>query len=103
MFKNRAVGTFTLGVSFVYLGVIFLINAMSHLIAYDFILYVWPAILILLGIEVLVNYALGKEQKTRYDGVSIFLLIILTLFSLCMGAVGFAVEHNAELHQLIRG
>ncbi len=103
MFKNRAVGTFTMGICFVVFGAIFFINAISHVIPYDFVLYAWPVILILLGIEVLVNYALNKEEKSHYDGTSIFLLIALTLFSLCMGAVGFAVEHNAELHQFIRG
>lgn len=103
MLKNRAVGTLTLGISFVVFGVFFLTNAVFDVIPYTILFTLWPVILILLGVEVLVSYAMNKTENTRFSGVSIFLLVLLTLFALSAGAVGYAIENSGALIKAFRG
>jgi len=103
MFRNRPIGSFTLGVSFVVFGVFFLINAVSDIISYTLIFTLWPFVLILLGIEVLVSYAFNKSEPSKYSGVSIFLLVLLTVFALGAGAVGYAIENSDALITAFRG
>jgi predicted membrane channel-forming protein YqfA (hemolysin III family) len=103
MLRNRAVGTLTLGISFVAFGVFFLYDAVTNSISYTVIFVLWPLVLVFLGLEVLISYFLNKEQPTKYSGVSIFLLVLLTMFSLGVGAVGYAVQNSETLLRLFRG
>jgi uncharacterized membrane protein HdeD (DUF308 family) len=103
MLRNRAVGTLTLGICFVAFGVFFLYDAVTNSISYTVLFVLWPLVLVFLGLEVLISYFLNKEQPTKYSGVSIFLLALLTMFSLGAGAVGYAVQNSEELLRLFRG
>lgn len=103
MFRDRAVGTLTLGVCLVAAGGLFLANTLFHLASWELVLRVWPAVLVLLGLEVLLSCAFNPDSKLRFSGVSVFLLILLTLFSIGIGAAGFAVEHTDELRALFYG
>ncbi len=93
MLKGRRVGTFTSGIVLVVFGVLFLLHTMFRNIDYAFIFSLWPIILILLGIEIVISYAVNKNETMRYDGGAIALMIILALFAMCMGAVQFAIEN----------
>ena len=99
MSKERT-GTITLGISLVGLGILFLIHQFFPFLTYRILMMVWPCILILLGIEILASYFLAKDAPLKFDGVSIVLIILLTLFSLGMAAVDFALQYAEELCHL---
>lgn len=99
MFKKRT-GTITLGISLIGLGVLFLVHQFFPFLTYQILMMVWPCILILLGLEILVSYILGKDSPLQFDGVSIFLTILLTLFSLGMAAVDFGLQYAEKFYNL---
>ena len=52
-----------------------------------------PVVLIVLGIEVLI-YAARPDVKIKYDGISIFLCIIIMLTAGASGAVAAVARHS---------
>lgn len=76
--RSRRAGTFTLGLTLVLAGVLFLLHLFQpSLISYPFIFRLWPVILIFLGIEVLAAYLINREEKLLYDGWAVLLIILL--------------------------
>ena len=84
--KRRRVGTFTLGLSLIMLGVMVPLSLIFHEEALRFLQFS-PIVLVFLGIEVLYYAIRYKDGKLRYDGLSIFLVILLTVISLGASAV----------------
>jgi hypothetical protein len=95
MLKGRRVGTFTAGITLVVFGVFFLLHTILQKFDYQFIFKLWPVILIFLGIEIIISYIVNKDEKVRYDGGAIALIIILAFFAMAMGGVQFVIE-NAQ-------
>ena len=93
MFKGRRVGTLTAGIILVVFGVLFLIHSIGFHLNYQFIFSLWPIILILLGIEIVISYIVNKDEKIRYDGGAIALIIVLAVFAMCMGGMEFVIEN----------
>lgn len=93
MLKGRRVGTLTAGVVFVAFGILLLIHTIFKTIDYTMIFKFWPVIIILLGIEILFSYIFNRQEKLRFDGGSIALMIILTIFASCMGFMQFLIEN----------
>jgi hypothetical protein len=93
MIKGRRVGTFTAGITLVVFGVLFLLHTIVGQLSYQFIFSLWPVILVLLGIEIVISYIVNKDDKMRYDGGAIALIIILAVFAMVMGGVQFAIEN----------
>lgn len=80
MIKQRRVGTFTLGITLILIGImvpLILIFKDKAILLLQFA----PIVLVFLGVEVLIYAIKFKEDKLRYDGVSIFLVIMLTVVS----------------------
>jgi hypothetical protein len=79
--QSRRVGTLTLGILLIILGILYLLITVFNIPLEKKILDFWPLILVSLGIEVLVlnDKALKKDLPLRYDFIS-FLLIIIMLF-----------------------
>ena len=102
MARPRAVGTLTLGVALVIFGVFFLANTIIGSMPYEFIFMLWPAVLILLGAEVLLAHALNREEKAKFSGVSIFLLALLVVFALGMGTIGYVLQNSKRLLEISR-
>lgn len=98
--RTRRLGTLTLGASLVIFGVLFLISKISGAITYELIFTLWPCILILLGIEIIATYIINKDTVMKYDGVSIFLLIALSFFSIAMVGADFLLHHATELYHI---
>lgn len=95
MIKNRRVGTLTAGISMVVFGSLFLIRlAVPTILTIRMIASLWPVVLILLGVEILIAYAMNKEDKMRYDAGSVVLIIVLSLFTVCMAWAQIAMEYN---------
>ncbi len=83
--QPRRVGTVTLGVTLILLGILiplalFLGENMWRL------LQLAPVVLLCLGVEILVYSIRYKHDRFKYDGLSIFLVVLIT-FSTLLGAM----------------
>lgn len=88
--QGRRVGTITLGITLVVVGILYLlINFFNLSIDADMIKF-WPIILISLGIEVMVfnHFSVKGKYTLKFDIVSIFLVMILLFFSFGLYAFG---------------
>jgi len=83
------VGSITLGLILIASGILVLISNILGVSFFEQIIIWWPAVLIVLGIEVLISFFLSQEQPStvHYNGVSIFLIIILIFGMLGMGGL----------------
>ena len=99
MNNPRRVGTVTLGAFLVISGVLFLINQFTNLIGYRLLLALWPGVLILLGIEILVYCFFNKEERLRYDGGAIFIIMVLSFFAAVMAGIEFLILNADTLMQ----
>ena len=104
--RHWRVGTLTMGLVLIGFGVTLLIGQIQGISTIDLIYKWWPIVLIMLGIETLVFVYSTKDGETRvrFDGFSIFLIIILILFTiggygikLVMDNSNFSFNHNNVL------
>ena len=80
--RRWRVGTLSLGVLMIVVGVVMLAAQFKQVAVLDMLLRWWPLILVLIGAEILWHVYTSKEQepKVKYDVFSIFIIIII-LFS----------------------
>ena len=90
--KVRRAGTFTLGLVLVAAGVLLVLSSFLPSFDMRWALRLAPVVFIGLGIEVLI-YAARPDVKLKYDGVSIFLCIVLVCGAGCGAIVGRALEY----------
>ncbi len=86
MNRSRKVGVFTLGMSLIIFGILFILKTIFANTSFLFILKLWPIILILLGFEILISYIINKDDTYKFDGVSIVILIVMAFFSMIMAS-----------------
>ena len=81
--RKWRVGTVSMGIMLVAVGLLLLVSELIGLSGAMLILRWWPVILIILGIEILAFIFLSKEDqpKIKFDGLSIFLTIFIILVS----------------------
>jgi hypothetical protein len=86
--KKWRVGTLSMGLSLVLLGIILFLSQWSGLQAFDAFISWWPMIFVLLGLEIIVYLALGRKEDSRisYDILSLFFVGVL-----CIGCLGFTM------------
>lgn len=89
--KVRRVGTFSLGLMLVAIGAIQLARIFMPNVNVLSVVKYAPMVLIVLGIEVLI-YAARPDVKIKYDGISIFLCIIIMLTAGASGAVAAVAQ-----------
>ena len=84
--KQMRVGTFSLGILLVIIGMLILFGGIKGVSGALLILKFWPIILISIGIEVLyfVYKNKGEEVKLKYDVLAIFIFVILVIISSCV-------------------
>lgn len=80
--RTHRVGSITTGLSMIAFGILFIIHLFFGTIGYDMIFRLWPCILVGLGVEILISNAV--KDKFVYDKGAIFLLIMVSLFAMCM-------------------
>lgn len=87
--RRWRVGTLSLGVMMIVLGVVMLAAQFKQVTIIDSLLTWWPLILVFIGGEILMNVYTSKEQEPRvkYDGFSIFIIMIIVFFSIGMYAL----------------
>ena len=94
MLKGRRVGTLTSGTVLIVFGILFLLRLVFPAINFSIISSLWPIILILLGVEILISYMVNKEEKIKYDTGAIFLVIVLSFFSMGMALMELAIKYE---------
>ena len=93
MKNNRRVGTFTVGLVLIVFGTLFLLHTFVPSISFQFIFTCWPLILILLGLEILSSLFWKGEEKPKYDGAAIFLVLVMACFAMGMALMQFVMEN----------
>lgn len=97
--KTRKVGTITTAVCLILVGVLLALRVFLPNIDYLMIARLSPLILVLLGLEMLFAAARKKDEKLRYDLLSIFLCFLLIGGSMAAALVPeyFYRRHEANL------
>lgn len=91
--RVHRVGSVTTGMTMIGFGILFLLRLCFEWISYEIIFKLWPLILVGLGIEILIsNFA---DRKYVYDKAAVFLLILVTFFSVCMAGVDVCCTYLA--------
>jgi hypothetical protein len=81
--RQWRVGTLSMGILLIGVGIALLLEKVNGIGTAALIFRWWPVVLILLGCEIL-GYAYFSNQespKIKYDGLSIFIVIIIIMFS----------------------
>lgn len=97
--KQRRVGTFTLGLMLIFIGIlvpISLIYKEQALYLFNFL----PLVLVALGVEILIYALKFKEEKLRYDGLSIFFSIVITFVAVSAAGVGNVIDRAAAVSEV---
>ncbi|MEG0691888.1 MAG: hypothetical protein RR444_02275 [Oscillospiraceae bacterium] len=84
--KQRRVGTFTLGLTLILIGILIPMTLFFKDKAL-LLLQFAPIVLVMLGVEVLIYAFKIKDGKLKYDGFSIFLVIMITIVSISTASV----------------
>lgn len=83
--REHRVGSITAGISLILFGLAFFLNEIGVISDMGIILKLWPLILIGIGVEILICNR--KETNIIYDKGAVFLMILMTGFSMMM-AIG---------------
>ncbi|CEG26386.1 hypothetical protein [Bacillus sp. B-jedd] len=86
--RTWRVGTFTMGAALLFLGVLLLFSQFADYSLYTVMLSWWPALLIILGAEILLFLFVQKKENAflKYDLLSIFIVGLLGT-----AGIGFAI------------
>ncbi len=93
---QRRVGSITLGISLIVFGVLFFLRTFTELVSFEFVLKLWPLVLIIFGFEVLIAVGKKKGQTFKFDFVSLAMTAILLGSSACMAALQLLIEQNPD-------
>lgn len=91
----RRVGTFTLGLTLVILGVFVPLALYFGGNAWKLLQFA-PVVLLCLGVEILIYAIRFKTEKFRYDGLSIFMVVLITFVTLIGSLIGPPIAHAAS-------
>ena len=95
MKRTHRIGTVTLGLILVVLGILLLLRLIFPVLDYELIFRLWPVIFVVLGIEVLVS-SWKPEAQLQYDGAAIFLMVTLVVFAMCMAGLDWVFTHYPQ-------
>jgi membrane-bound ClpP family serine protease len=99
--RKWRVGTFSMGILLILVGILLLLGELSGISSVKLIFTWWPLILITLGLEVLAHvYFSGQESPTvKYDGFSIFIILLIIIITLLVYGVRFAMLNIPEIKE----
>lgn len=97
--RTKRVGTLTLGIILIIGGILFILKTLNIMTDYRWLFTLWPVILILLGSEVLAFNFSRKEEKLKYDGGAIVLLIVLSLITFTLAGAEYILTN--QIHSIV--
>lgn len=89
------IGTITLGIILILFGSLFLVHIFLPSLSFAFIFKLWPAVFIILGLEILCS-KFRQDLEITYDFAAIWLLFFLMLFAAFMGILEIGIEEFPE-------
>ena len=94
--RIHRVGTITLGTMLIAFGILFLSRLFFETINYEFILRLWPFVLISLGCEILYANLKStyKSNNFIYDKTAFFLVIVLSFFAIAMATAESFINYT---------
>ncbi|PGS54571.1 DUF4097 family beta strand repeat-containing protein [Bacillus sp. AFS041924] len=105
--RNWKVGSLTAGIILIAIGLLWFLQNFISIPYTKILINAWPVACILLGIEILLNHFVRKEESLRFHGFSIFLLIVMMVVSilfsighLFMKEIGYTFKSkNVEINE----
>ena len=101
--RSIRVGRNTFGITLIIFGISAILQMFLKFEIFRYILMLWPAIFILLGIEI-IYYNNKKDVKIKYDVAGIILLFCIVGFGSLMAFGSFAINdvlYNGDIKQAI--
>ncbi|MEG1947622.1 MAG: DUF5668 domain-containing protein [Lachnospiraceae bacterium] len=98
--RTRRVGSITCGSILIIFGVLFLTHMFYPALSLEFIMKLWPMILIMLGGEMIVANLRNKGAEAellKYDKGAIFITFLMTCFAIGMGITEYCMEYCSGL------
>lgn len=89
--RTHRVGSITTGISMIIFGVLFAVHLFTGFMDYEMIFRLWPFIIVGLGVELLISNFL--TEKIVYDKAAVFLLIVTSLFAMCMASADVIFQY----------
>ncbi|MCI8996954.1 MAG: hypothetical protein HFI30_14970 [Lachnospiraceae bacterium] len=96
--RVRRIGSITFGGMLVAFGLMFLIHVFVPALSYAWIFRLWPIVFISLGVEVLAAGIHRGREEQIYDGMAIFLMAVLVLFSMGMAVLDMAIRYEGWIY-----
>lgn len=100
--KTRRVGTITMGVCLVAVGIILILAIFLPAMDVLMIARFAPLVLVLLGAEILIAHIRHRDEKLRYDILSVIICILLIGCSLFAAAVPVFYQRGVETQRAQR-
>lgn len=94
--KTRRVGTITMGIALVVLGVVLVLGIFVPQVDYIFLAQLAPIVLVVLGAEILIAHIRHRDEKLRYDFLSIIICILLIGASLFAATVPLVFRNTID-------
>lgn len=95
--KTHRVGTLTLGITLIVIGIAFLLQVFLPFITTSMIFQAWPLVFIFLGGEILVSNWKYTDHAFIYDKIGIFLTFILIVFAMFLAFFSTIVEYHGRI------
>lgn len=93
--RIHRIGSVTFGVSLILFGLLFLARLLFPALNYTVIFHLWPVVFIMLGIEILIETHREGIQFV-YDKAAIFMMIILLVFAMALGAADWCMNEYQQ-------
>lgn len=97
MQREWRVGTLSMGIILIALGCTLFISQFEGWSSLQILFKLWPIVLILLGTEILGYLFFSRKEASRikYDGFSIFIIMMIMLFSVGTYALKIFLDYAA--------
>ena len=90
---QKRVGTLTMGISLIYIGIVLILSLFLKLNVILLCVRLFPIVLVFLGIEVLAFAITNKtEEKLKYDGISMLLILLFTFGAVMIASLGWGIQ-----------
>ncbi len=94
--RIHRVGSITCGVVLIAAGVLYLLATLWKAIPLAFVFHLWPAIFILLGVEILLSCVLSGD-RIQYDKAAMAVMVLMVLFAMFLAGVDGVMSSHWHL------
>ena len=91
LIRTHRLGAVTTGLSMIAFGILFAVRLITGFPDYEVIFKLWPCMIIGLGIELLISNC--QTERIVYDKGAIFLMIMTSLFAMCMAGADLFFQY----------